>query len=238
MHDPTALTRSTPTLPEVVEEARWVLEPEEFKQGVPVILGHRLSFKQWQAFQLYALGVPNGQIWRQIGVSKPWVWRWMQTDWWAELCRKHFQDTQGYVLTRLSKLAPKLMDAVEEIIDGKRTEDRSVQAVVHVLSRWMEAGKNPLIDKRSINVNQSFNVDKAQFNVNVVKQMSGEELLEFARTGIRPGQLEEHGIEGAEELALQNGAGGSGQDQGVQGAGGAGEGEAGEAEAVLGGESK
>ena len=132
-------------------------KPEPQTVGLPKILGHQLTLREWAAFEAYIEETTIPRAARKCGVEVHTLRRWQKETWWAELFNIFVAERQQDLHTGLLALTENAIDATRRILTGELEADakgigeaRYATAIGQAVQLLTKIGKNPLQDNRSI----------------------------------------------------------------------------------------
>ncbi len=150
-----------------------------------------INFKEWGFYSLFHLpGMTLKEAQETMGISRSAANAWQNEGWFIKMQDDLIDRQQRRYLGQLSSGVDRIVDGMMHVADSR--DAKTANARVALGGRYAEMGKNPIIDKRprvSITHNtqlNTLNIDSGKF-----REMSKEELFEFARTGKRPEQIGE-----------------------------------------------
>lgn len=120
------------------------------------------------------------------GTAKSWVYK----PWWKALHEEYVTHAAQTFTAKMASLQEKTLEAWEDIVMGVDTTDKTASARVNAIKLYMEAGKNPIIDKKtSINIDSRTQTQNVVLDINKIKGLSKAQLLHAAKTGEVPDEL-------------------------------------------------
>jgi len=125
--------------------------------GLPKIMGHQLTPREWDAFEAYTRFPTLKQAAEECGISVITLRAWRQESWWAELFRIFIQDRQQDLHAGLVALTEDAIDTMGKILRGELDmndkgigEAKYANAQIQAVQLLTKIGKAPLQDNRSI----------------------------------------------------------------------------------------
>ncbi len=177
MDEETALTEAMPH----------AFDPKE--GGFPMVCGHRVTSTEWRAFEVMVLG--EGKTVKEIVAQlthegfKITIWAlswWRRQDWWKQMVCDNMRDSQETFLAILSKNAPALANGMVDVAKGTHKDDRTASARVNAAKVFMEAGTEPIINRRpQVQITHNTQTNVLTLDPSKYHEMSAEEVFAHAR---------------------------------------------------------
>ena len=179
--------------PKVVER-----EPEDLgieflldktKIEVPKVAGHTMTSREYDSFYLFCEGRKNKEIEAQLGMPDGAVSRFKASPWWRELHERYITEKQKDFHHKMSLRNEEIEEAYFEVLSGADKSDRTAQARMQGVRMYMEAGSDPLINKKPSSLtisNSQIGSGNVKIDADTIKDLTQDEILEMARTGNVP----------------------------------------------------
>ena len=82
-------------------------------------------------------------------------------------------------------MAPKILQAYEDVVTGKNTEDRTANARIQGVSKFMEAGTDPLLSKKpGVVINNDNRTQTMILNWEKIKKLPQGKIQDMMENGI------------------------------------------------------
>lgn len=156
-----------------------------------MIDGHILSDRDLEVFWTFQeCGTFSGAA-KRLGVSREVVKRIVESPWAKRLFDAKVKARNESFMHRLQEMDDKALEAYGAIISGERSADKSTMAQAKLIEVRMKAGKNPILDTRSVTTNVHNEQKNTVINLTAeqMKDLTPEELIELNRTGLLPERL-------------------------------------------------
>jgi len=158
-----------------------------------IVAGHSVTPVQRRVFELWCTTPKISVLARTcraegIDVSAAMVSNWIRSAWWCSMADDEFTASQN----RLKLFIARNIDAVEstflDVASGADKSDKTANARARILQLTMEAGKDPLIQKKGVQITNTTNTQNNSLTVTreIFDRMNQEELNEYNRTGQIP----------------------------------------------------
>ena len=162
---------------------------EQTAQEIPKVAGHSMTGREYDAFYLHSTGKPNKEIEEVLGYCKGALSNLKKTAWWKELQENFITEKQKDFHHKLALRNEEIEGAYFDIVNGKDTQDRTAQARMQGVRMYMEAGSDPLINRKasSVNItNSQIGSGNVKIDKDMISSMTQDEILEMALTGDVP----------------------------------------------------
>ena len=160
-----------------------------------VVAGHELSIREMQAFKAYSKEGSFAGVERVTGIHHNTVAKWSKTAWWQELYDTYIKNEMDDFFVQLVKNKGVVLDGYVEVMAGEDKSDRTANARIAGAKLFMEAGKNPILQKpgmqTNIIANTQVNLKLDDAKLVELARTDKAKLLEIAQTGIIPDDLVE-----------------------------------------------
>ena len=158
---------------------------------LPVVKGHKLTPKQWLAFEIYIKTSNYVAASNAAKVPKTEIAKWSQSDWWNDLFDTFIQQKQDELMGNLTNHYDKLGNAITSIWDGTIDDHRlagTIAKTFETVAKLARGKVDPLISsKRDVNIKIE---EKKEINVTfmhkVLPHLDPDQAREFALTGKIP----------------------------------------------------
>ena len=161
-------------------------------ENLPLVCGHRLEPEQMLAFETWCLGKTRGvaAVAKAVGVDVAIVKKWMHSVWWQELGDRYIQVRQGAFHRELARRSDEVAKAFFDVVNKKDSEDRTANARINAVRLFAEMGKDPLVNRRpALQVVNNTVINKGTINIEKLRALPSERLLEIAYTGDVPEEV-------------------------------------------------
>lgn len=164
-----------------------VVEPVD---SLPYIAGHQVNPGQWKAFDVWHRTGDVSLAAAAANVTLATFRDWRKTQWWTQLYDEWFRPAQEDFVRGIVERDADALKAYQDILTGERCDDRSASAAAALLKLRTEIGKDPIVNRRPVtNINTGLQINAGQVNVQVLQQMTQDELLDFNVSGRIPNRL-------------------------------------------------
>lgn len=137
---------------------------------------------------MFAEGVPVSHISKRVRRGVPTINKWVHSDWWKSMYREHLLDRQRIFQAKLTQMNEKILDGYVDVMDSR--DARTAMARIQGAKAYMEMGDDPLIKKQpNTVVNNNTLIQAGSLDTAKINELSEDELLEAARTGIIPDKI-------------------------------------------------
>ena len=154
--------------------------------GTPVKYRHQRAMELWyetgDSHKAEAALAKEG-----ITLSASYIRDLMCQPWWKEGLRRILTEAQSKYTVILAKNAETIADGLVEVAKGTDKTDKTANARVQAAGKFMEMGSDPLINRRpQVAITHNTQTNVLNLDPDKYKDLSKDELLEFARTGKMP----------------------------------------------------
>ena len=155
------------------------------------VAGHKLTPKQWDAFEASLAVNSQRDIAEQSGVHRSTIGAWQKTEWWCELRKDHVEKARNFLEAKIMARVEEAEVALFSIINGDNTNDKTANARVAAIRAVLEMGENPIIQKKAgVQVNtQINNIAPSADIAKKLNELSTEEMIKFNTQGIIPDKI-------------------------------------------------
>ena len=153
-----------------------------------IIEGHIVSDEELEIFWTVMRVGRYNEAARELKISPDRVRRVMATAWVKKLYDTKLKVRNDSFMHRLQEVDEDALRAYTEILNGQRSTDKSTMAQAKLIELRMKAGKDPILDTRSV----STTIKAEQHNTvtflatEQLRQMTPDELIEMNRSGTIP----------------------------------------------------
>ncbi len=162
-----------------------------------VVGGKIIEDKHYRAFMLAAKDYTAGQIARQLRnegykqCEASTILGWKNKDWWLGLSEQHLRVGQRAFAVGMVEMGPEILKAYKEIVTGKdakgnsNKEDRTANARMQGVSKFMEAGTDPLLSKKpGVVINNDNRTQTMNLNWEKIKELPQGKIQDMMENGI------------------------------------------------------
>lgn len=149
-----------------------------------------------KVFELVCKGKTHREIEELTGVPERTIRFWKTQHWFKEMWKQYSEQRQKDVFARMAEEADDIFQGYMNVmrggcdINGDRINNfdaRMASAIVNGMKLYMEAGPDPLIKKNpNFAVMNNTQINNVSVDPKQLNELSAEELLEAARTGVLP----------------------------------------------------
>lgn len=157
------------------------------KRDLPTVAGHVLEPNEWTGFETYSDTGNMERAAEAAGVTAWTIWRWRGLEWWKELHRQFIQHRQEWFHQQMASKAEDILDGLFEVIDGDDKTDKTANARVQAAKLFMEAGSDPIINRRpEVQIQHNKFEHHGTLNINKVRELGRERILEIVSGSVAP----------------------------------------------------
>ena len=163
-----------------------------FIEDVVVMLEDEKLPKGWKALAFFRLHIMENKTLREsseeLGISIKSLSVWKKQEWFKVIRGEWQKMVYGQLHDGMLQKVP---DALDGYVDVMRNRDvKTANARVSGMKLMMEMGKDPLIQKGgNINIQQNTVNQSIEIDMDKFKELSQEEMIEVARTGVVPDSI-------------------------------------------------
>ena len=159
----------------------------DLQSDLPTVAGHVLTPNEWLAFEVYGDTGDLKAAGKAAGVTKWTIWSWRMLPWWRELHRQFIQHHQDKFHQQMAIKSQDLLDGLMEIAEGTDKGDKTASARVQAARLFMEAGADPIINRRpDIRIQHNTINNQGVLNIDKVRELSREQILEIVSGSAPP----------------------------------------------------
>ncbi len=161
-----------------------------------VVAGIIIEPRHYRAFELFARGFKTPQISEKLiaegyeNCSVSAIRNWQQLDWHHTLCDRHLGVAQKKFVLGMADFQEEILEAYKNIVRGVDKEDRTAKARVQAISKFMESGPMPPLNKRTnIEINNDNRTQILKIDQDKLRMKTQEELQDILEAGEVPDDL-------------------------------------------------
>ncbi len=166
---------------------------------------YSISLNRWAAFEKFCETGSTQDAADAGGVKLRMAYRWRNMPWWKHCIQQHFAGVQEELHVGLMKRKDTALKAYDEIVAGKRPDDKTANAAMTGIKLLTEIGKEPLLNRRShIEVGATHTTITGGNNLIVTPGLlkeiglTQEDVLDWHNSGRQPQKLVDHLASSAE----------------------------------------
>lgn len=161
-----------------------------------VVGGKVIEQRHYRSFELFSRGHTAKEISEKllaegyVNCAVSTVAQWQRQDWHHALSERHLGVAQKQFAVGMANMQEEILQAYKDVVSGSNTEDRTANARIQGVKAFMEAGTNPILNKKTnIEIHNDNRTQILRIDQDKLRMKTQEELQDILEAGKVPDEL-------------------------------------------------